>query len=336
MLAVFVIIFIPLALSAHEVYVLTPEEISLALQGEPLNFLAVISEQRYEFFSAALLGVSILLIIFLISISRKLEMILDPLFFRLKPYTSHISYFTLVASLFASAHYGALFGVELPLMDVFHPFEQIVTVLIYAISIFLLINFTPRIMGLAVLGLFIVPFIYRGFYMLNYGTYFGEALIIFLFSGNLPWGLKEPHLGDRFFVWTNKLRPYKFLILRIFFGSSLIYASFYAKFLHGTLALETVQKYNLTNYFPFDPFFLILGAFIIEILIGLFFIIGFEIRFTSIFFLFFLILSVIFFKEQVWPHIILIGTAIAMFVHGYDRYTVERAFFKKDLREPVL
>lgn len=126
------------------------------------------------------------------------------------------------------------------------------------------------------------------------------------------------------------------MIMRILFGISLIYASLYAKLIHGALALEVVTKYHLTHYFPFDPIFLVLGAMLIEILIGIFFLIGFEIRFTSLFFLVFLSMSLVFFGESVWPHIILIGTAIAMFLHGYDRYTFSVRLEKDKRAEPVL
>lgn len=42
-----------------------------------------------------------------------------------------------------------------------------------------------------------------------------------------------------------------------------------------------------------------------------------------------------FFGESVWPHIVLFGTAFGMFVHGYDKYTLERVLYKKD-HEPIL
>ena len=132
------------------------------------------------------------------------------------------------------------------------------------------------------------------------------------------------------------LHKYKFLLLRVTFGASLVYASLYAKYSHGALALETVHKYGLTQYFPFDPIFLVLGAMIIEVLLGLFFLLGFEVRFASLFFLTFLVISIQFFGEAVWPHIILIGTALATFTHGYDRYTLTARFTDRSDLEPVL
>jgi uncharacterized membrane protein YphA (DoxX/SURF4 family) len=71
-------------------------------------------------------------------------------------------------------------------------------------------------------------------------------------------------------------------------------------------------------------------------LIGVFFIIGFEIRFTALVFFGFLTLSLFYFGEVVWPHLILLGVNLAFILHGYDRYSIERRFFKKGVREPIL
>jgi uncharacterized membrane protein YphA (DoxX/SURF4 family) len=130
---------------------------------------------------------------------------------------------------------------------------------------------------------------------------------------------------------------YGFLFLRVLFGGALFFASFYAKFIHSNLALQTVNDYHLTNYFPFTPLFLVLGAFIIEAVMGLCFAIGFEVRFMAIFFTIFLTMSILFFGESVWPHIILFGVNLTLFAHGYDKYTVEMALFqRKRAGEPVL
>jgi hypothetical protein len=47
-------------------------------------------------------------------------------------------------------------------------------------------------------------------------------------------------------------------------------------------------------------------------------------------------LSLWYFQESVWPHIVLIGLPIAFFMHGYDKYSLEGYFLKKGRREPVL
>ncbi len=71
-------------------------------------------------------------------------------------------------------------------------------------------------------------------------------------------------------------------------------------------------------------------------LLGLFIIIGFEIRFASIAYLAFLAFQVILFQQAIWPHAILVGTPLAMLTHGYDKYTVGGRLFSRGNLEPIL
>ena len=75
---------------------------------------------------------------------------------------------------------------------------------------------------------------------------------------------------------------------------------------------------------------------LVEILIGICIIIGFELRLVAVVFLGFLTLSILFFGEVVWPHIILFGVNLAIFTHGYDQYTLGKLFQGKRIGEPVL
>ncbi len=87
--------------------------------------------------------------------------------------------------------------------------------------------------------------------------------------------------------------------------------------------------------FHFEPLFIVLGACIVELLIGAFFIFGIEIRHTVLFFLFWLFLSLLYFGEAVWPHLVLVGVLLSLFCHGYDKLSLEGYYFKRDKREPV-
>jgi hypothetical protein len=42
------------------------------------------------------------------------------------------------------------------------------------------------------------------------------------------------------------------------------------------------------------------------------------------------------FGEAIWSHITLIGTSLAMFTHGYDRYTLGGQLFERGNLEPIL
>jgi hypothetical protein len=130
--------------------------------------------------------------------------------------------------------------------------------------------------------------------------------------------------------------------VRVTFGTSLLYASLYAKILHNNLALQVASlplaghPFALAHYLGFEPHFLVLGAAIVEIVIALFFIFGIEIRWTSLFLLFWLTLSLLYFGEVVWPHLILIGIPLAFLCWGYDEYSLEGRYFKRDGLEPIL
>ncbi len=321
---------------AHEVYVLDHKEISSALQAPSLDILDTIKDHAGQFVSWGIGILALIVIILLISVNRMVERAIDPYLFKLKRIAPHIAQITLGAALFSSGYYNAVFGIELPLALIFEQYALLASIFMEIIGLMLILGIFPRTASFFSLILFMTLVFEYGIYLLNYLTYAGEALAILLFGpayiNYRPKNLKSLLSKEL----PKSFHKYKFIIIRVFFGTSLIFASVYAKWLHGQLAIETVNKYHLTNYFPFDPAFLVLGAMLLEISLGLFFILGFEIRFASIFFLIFLTLSLFFFGEAVWPHIILIGTSLAMFTHGYDRFSLSYLFSKKKNLEPVL
>jgi uncharacterized membrane protein YphA (DoxX/SURF4 family) len=320
--------------SAHEVYVLDHDEISSALKVPPSDFLGTIQAHLGQFVLSGIIALAIVIAVFFIGKASAVEKTLDPLLHSIKHFAPWITQCTLGLALVASGLFNAAFGPELPLTDLFGAYTAAARAVFIALGACMVFGIYPRLAGSVALVLF-VPFLARyTSYMLNYGTYYGEALALALFGGGYAlFTFKTPAFEKNI---ERHLHTYKFLLLRIFFGVSLIYASAYAKYIHGALALDTVIKYHLTNYFPFEAHFIVLGAFIIELLIGIFFIIGFEIRFTALVFLTFLTMSILFFGEAVWPHIILIGTALAMFTHGYDHYTAGAKLSRRTDLEPVL
>jgi hypothetical protein len=334
--AALAVFFLPLLASAHEVYVLGASEIAKDISYPPINLFAVAISHEYQFLTAGLVGVLIVGSVFVISILHSLGRRIDPFLIRIKPYAGHIAQITLGAALIASAYYGALFGIELPIANLFGSSAGIAIAALYIAGASLLLGIYPRIGALIVMALYVLAAKEKGIYMLSYLTYLGESLILLLFGGGYALFRYEPAFWKAVRRGFAAIEKRKHLIMRICFGTALIFAALYAKLIHGQLALDTVTKYHLTDYFPFDPLFIVLGAFLVEMSIGIFFLIGFEIRFTALFFLAFLIMSLVFFGESVWPHIILIGTALSLFVHGYDEYTVEKLWYTKGKKEPVL
>lgn len=328
-----------LPVRAHEVYVLTPDELHQALASPQVNPLSEIVSHESQFLVWAFLSFFVLALVFLLSILRPLEKRFDPWLFKIKRLAPTIARVTLGGSLAASGYYQALFGPELALSTLAGPVAPALGIILMVLGALIVLGLFARLAAVAALALFGFAALRHGLYLLTYFNYLGLMLII-LGIGSHSHALDALLPKFRRPRWLVGLElffhKYAFLILRVFFGVSLMFASFYAKFLNANLALETVAKYDLTRFFPFDPLFLVLGAMIIEMLIGLFFIIGFELRFTALVYIIFLTLSISFFGETVWPHLILYGTALAIFVAGYDRYTIEGRFLKTRSREPVL
>ena len=324
--------FLPHVAQAHEVYVLSPAEIQLALNTPSVPFLTILRENIKLFSFWALIGAFAVVGIFLLSITRRLEKAFDPFFQRTKKWAPVVGRITLGLSFLAAAYYQATFGPELSLVSAYGVHAPIASVLLVAIGVLIIANVAVRAAAFVGLAFYAVAVYFHGWYMLTYINYLGE-IIVLLILGSRRARERTAEAAARI---SKKIVPYSFLVLRILFGTALIYASFYAKILHSNLALFTVTKYHLTNYLHFEPHFLVLGAACVEMTIGLFFVLGIEIRAVALFLLFWLTQSLLFFGEVVWPHIILIGIPIAFFLYGYDKYSVEGYFFKKGDREPVL
>ncbi len=325
---------VPLA-SAHEMYVLGRGDVAAATAHTSPNPLALIAQDGYRFtFWACLVGV-LIAAIFFISISRRLERRFDPLLLKLKRYAPLIARLTLGVSLIASANYNALFGPELPLPELFGQYAALIRPLLFTIGICVALGLFVRISATIALVVYAIALWSADVYMLTYLNYLGEILFVLILGGG-GWSLDGVLFKKRVLRTLAKFERYSFAINRICFGVAVLFASVYSKLFHANLALETVNQYRLTDYFHFSPLFVVLGALLVESLIGIFIILGFEIRFASLVFLVFLALSLSFFGEVVWPHLILIGLNLAMIAHGYDKYSLEGRFFKRGNREPVL
>lgn len=326
---------------AHEVYVLPKEVVAHALTMPSLQMFDIIHANAGSFFFWMFISVWAIFTILSISLTKPVERYLLPLLTRLKPHAALVARITLGSAITASGFFAAMFGPELAFGDFLSPsMASLVADVLIVSGTLITAGLFTRIVALVLAVLYFIMWAHYGVYMLTYANYLGEILLT-LIIGNSSYALDRyfhhlyPHTIHRLVEW---LEHHAFFILRVCFGVSLIFASMYAKFIYAQLALETVIRYNLTDYFPFEPSFIVLGAFCIELLLGLFFILGFEVRFASLFLLFWLTLSLLYFGEAVWPHIILAGCAIAIFMHGYDDYTVEFGLMRrryKWLKEPV-
>lgn len=301
-----------------------------------VGFRAVVRDHLTEvFFWMAAVGTTILLI-FLISVTRVFEEWLDPLLFRIKRFAPYIMQAAFGVGLVLSAYYSGFLGPNLPLESVFGAYTSIVQAMFYMGGAMLMFGVYPRLVSFAVLLIAIPLSLQHPNHFLQHAIYLGEAGTIFFFGSayhaftaaakNLSGITKEIRLH---------LHKYKFFILRIFLGISILTGAVYTQLLQPNELPAAVTGSQLVNYFP-DPTFFLLMIVTIEVLLGLFIIIGFEIRFASITYLAFLVFQVVFFQQAVWAHVILVGTPLAMLTHGYDKYTVGGRLFSRGNLEPIL
>lgn len=338
-LFLFLMILVPAISQAHEVYVLSSEEISGLENNPPFSLLEIIYNNINETLIWAFLITFLIVSVFVISISATLENKFDKYLVRLKKYAPFIARVTVGLAFLTCAYHSALFGPELPFSTMFGDYDGIMQALFYILGTVMLLGVYSRIAGLIGLMIFIAGFVNHGIYMATYFNYLAEFFVLILVGGHkFALAHERPkwwNLSDILDYLANKYGEFSFLILRIGFGAGLIYSSVYAKVIHNQLALAVVNDFGLVDLFGFSAEFIVLGAAIIEILLGIFFILGIEIRFNAIMINVFLTLSLLYFGEAVWPHIILIGIPIAFFCYGYDKYSLEGYFFKKGNREPI-
>lgn len=323
--------------AAHEVYVLPSEAINESMSTtSPDPFTALQGQQLL--FVAFILGILLTgIAVFYISVSARFEEAYAPLLKQLKPYAPYVLQATLGFGLIASATTQQLFGPELPLHIITDDI-QVLSLILYLAGLLLVFNLETRISGMLAILVYAVGFQHFGTYLLHYAGYLGLALFVVLREEHpaldefLAALFKTPILPARWIDHPNK--PY--LILRILYGGAIIYAAVYAKYLYSNLALATIEHHALTQYLPFEPMVIVLAALFIELAVGAAFILGIEVRFAVILLLLFNVVSFLVFNEALWPHIWIVGTAVAIFLHGYDKYTVEGYLTRKQEHEPLL
>lgn len=327
----------PLFSRAHEVYVLDQTTIDAAMAApSPNPFLAYIGNEYTFFFYAAVAVVVVATIVFA-TVFRVFEKGLGPILMRLKRFAIPIVRITMGLSILSFGLAGALYGTEIPFDRVFGGLSTFMQVFFVLCGVSVVLGAYTRYIAVIMAAIYVYAGVLYGTYIFTYTDHIG-GFIFLAILGSGEWSINhrfkigQGHRIEALRKWT----PLAFPALRIFFGFGIMFASIYAKFLHSQLALEVVIQYNLTNYFPFDPLFVVLGALIVEFIAGVMFVFGIAVRWTALFLLFWLTLSLLYFQEAVWPHIILFGICFALFCHGYDRFSLEGYYLKKGHSEPLM
>lgn len=336
--ALLAVITVPLSAFAHEVYVLDPETVRRALSMTSANPFTAYADNVYHFFFWGAVSAVVLSTMLFASFFRIFERRLDPVLFYFKRFAHPLVRLTVAASVASFGMYGALFGPELPFAQLFGAYAGAMQIAFVVFGLLIALGVYTRTISALLLGLYAYACCIFGTYLLTYTDHLG-AFTLLLILGSGHWSLGQrfnmARMPNGMHFFLRQFAPYAFPLMRMLFGFGIMFAAIYAKFIHSELALQVVLQYNLTHYFPFDPLFIVLGALIIEFLAGLMLFLGIEIRWTGLFLIFWLTLSLLYFQEAVWPHIVLFGLGTALFCHGYDRYSLGGWLLKRRGSEPV-
>jgi uncharacterized membrane protein YphA (DoxX/SURF4 family) len=313
-------VLLPINTFAHEVYVLTKDQVQEGFRDHYNVFIAWKNIENIKLTLIISVCIGIVLVLnFLFrhsTLGHKLRSIVErgrvfgPLFVRL----------AVSLSFFFSALQWSFLGPELSLHD--FPYGEIVRIVMFALSGMFFFGLFVEVASLIGLAIYILAFYQFGFYMLAYFNYLGEFIVLILF------GLRVFSLDRVFFGPLNRLKEwekYKTTVVRICYGIALCFAAIYIKILNPNLTLAVVNEYDLTRFsflFPQDPLMVVLGAAMAEVTLGIFIIIGFQLRFAVLVTLFYLTLSLIFFREAVWPHLLLYGISFSL-IFDKEVFTVD-------------
>ncbi|MBX4200442.1 hypothetical protein KW790_03235 [Candidatus Parcubacteria bacterium] len=303
----------PLFVSAHEAYVLTTKEWDYGIMHPGAGrLLGALTPENFKVIVVITLSIVAALIFTFFFRLTSIAGFLGRQVERLSVIGPIIVRLTFATALFFSAHTDHILGPELPLSVL--PYDHLLRATLYIASICIALGFLTEIMALASLAIFILAAREYGAYIITYLNYLGEIIVLLLF-GSREWSIDRKIFGPlkRLRNWSN----YKTVIVRICYGLALIYAAVNIKLFHPLLTIQVVNDYHLNQFhwlFPHDPLLIALGAAITEIVIGLFIIFGFEMRLTVLVSVFYITLSLLFFREAVWPHLLLYGISFNLLV----------------------
>ena len=313
---------------AHEAYVLTSQEFSKGLLVNSPNPLGPLFDPSYLKISAV--------ITFLVIISYFLAILwattpiakkLDGVVRKARVLGPFIIRIAISSSFFFAAQINSMLGPELSLSTV--PGGDTIRLLLFVIAFMVLFGVFIEVAAFIGIILFIYLSNSYGIYMLTYLNYFGELLVL-LFFGSRVMSFDKIFFGKK--LWFKKMEKFRELeipIVRILYGLALIYAGWSVKFQHQELSVMVYNQYHLKDFFHAQASFIAAGAGLSEILIGFFILIGFAMRFTIFISLIFITLSLIYFHEMLWPHLMLFGISFSLIINSADKYTVDKYLIPK-------
>lgn len=318
-------LFLPAIAAAHEVYVLDKEDWRQGLAAAPVNLLAALNDpgNLTLALTIALCAMAALVVAIAITQSR-LGQKVDDYLLREADIGRLILRIALAAALFIGAQSSAVLGPEIRIVDL--PLPQLISYLLYALSALTLVGWlTEQAAAVLIVIYGLVVYTY-GAYALTYLSYFGVFLGLLLFGAG-RYSI-DRHFSKDPAKHTSHTADLEALMIRVAYGLAFIYTAVSVKFLHPAVSLAVVNHYDLTQFhylFPSDPILVVLGAGIVECVIGLALILGLQVRLIIFFSLFHMTLSLFYFGEAAWPHLVMYGvSAYLIYTNGGRLLSLDR------------
>jgi len=327
-------LFLPGLASAHEAYVLDDGKFwdQIHQSAHLPDFSLLFTPENLKLSALITAGI---LIAFTINIVFRRSLLGQKVinwlnsYSRFGPFVIRIA---IAASLFFSAHSNSFLAPEISLNS--FPYPEIFRIALYVISFMFVLGLLTEVASVALLVIFGFAFSIFGTYIFTYFNYFGETVVLLLF------GMRFLSLDSKIFGPLKRFagwQKYETTVVRVAYGFAFIFAAVTVKLMHPEITETVVRQWDITRFhllFPSDPALVALGAGITEIAIGVLILVGFQLRLTVLVSLFYLTLSLIFFKEAVWPHFILYGISINLLIQ-HEHFSIDEWLFSKFRKKEI-
>ncbi len=310
----------PTIASAHVGYILSEQEFKNASGSSTAIFYSVFSNyQNIVLMVGALLGA--LLLIALLRRSKYIKRMTTNLelkemdYKRVFPWIIRLS---LGIALLGAGSSGVLISPSV--QDSAFMFFQTF------LGFLLLTGFLLEIAIVLTIGLFLFA-LAGNFYLLGNLDFLALAIAFFLIGESRP-GVDDL-LDLPCFCLLTKVKDFLPLILRIGIGGGMMFLAVYEKLQNPLTSLIIVEEFSLTSIIPVSAEMWVVSAGLIEFAVGLFLLLGFYTRVTSVIAFFILSLSFFFFGEDVYSHVTLFGTLSILVVTGGNKWSIDNLIMKK-------
>lgn len=319
--------------AAHEQYVLTKQQLEKDMAITNVNVLSAFqSPENIKIGIGVGIGIAILIAAYFFFQYSNLGKFFDKKLYSLDNYGHFLLRIALAAMMIMSAYYRTFLGPEIPVTSI--AFGNLLIPIMYTAGILLLLGIFNRIAAfVSFFILLLTTFIYKD-YMITYLNYFGEIIALIIF-GSYFWSSDNKLFGVSKFV--KRYKEWEILLIRVTYGISIMYPAITLKILRPAVIIDIATRYRLNEInwlFPRDPLLISLGTGMAQILVGILIIIGFETRLASFLTFLLYIGSVLYFKEAVWPHFVLLALALYLVINNGGKITLDnymqKLFFKEN------